>query len=294
VAIAFFALFGFIFLITQFLQLVLGYGVLQAGAATLPFALVTAALSPVGIVLTKIYGNRAVVATGLMLMSAGFATAAGSTADSDYWGRIVASMVLMGAGLAFTSGPATEAIMSALPPNRAGAGSAVNDTTRELGGTLGVAVIGSVMSSVFGARIADGLDALPVTMPDQAVATARSSVNGAIEIVQTLPALQAESVFTTVTEAFVAGLRAGSWVAAGATVAAFVLVLIALPGRPSGQHLWHSGRTDGAAGDRSWLMLAAELQAGRAAPGVGMATASADLLDLPSRPAGRLATTVTQ
>jgi len=277
VAIAFFGLFGFIFLITQFLQLVLGYGVLEAGAATLPFAIVTAALSPVAIVLTKIYGNRAVVATGLMLMSTGFALAAGSTADSEYWGRIVASMVLMAAGLAFTSGPATEAIMATLPPHRAGAGSAVNDTTRELGGTLGVAVIGSVMSSVYGQRIADALAALPMPLPNQAVNTARSSLTGAVAVVQTLPPEQAGSLFTIVTDAFVHGLQAGSLVAAGAAAGAFVMVLIAMPGPPPGQHLWRSGRHNGTAGsDRSWLLQAAELQARRAAPDVATESTSVE------------------
>lgn len=269
VAVAFFALFGFIFLITQFLQLVLDYGVLEAGAATLPFAIVTAALSPVAIVLTRVYGNRAVVATGLLLMSSGFTLAAGSTAESQYWGRIVASMVLIAAGLAFTSGPATEAIMATLPPHRAGAGSAVNDTTRELGGTLGVAVIGSVMSSVFGQRIADALAGLPTPPPDDVVSTARSSLTGAIAVVRMMPPDQAGSLSTTVTNAFVDGLRAGSLVAAGAAAAAVLMVLIALPGRPPGQHLLRTGRHAGTAGtDRSWLLRAVELQAGRVAPDV--------------------------
>ena len=98
----------------------------------------------------KRFGTTVVVAAGLALMSAGFVLAAGSGVDSAYWGRIVASMVLMAAGLAFTTGPATEAIMGALPAGRVGAGSAVNDTTREIGGTLGVAIVGSVMNSIYG------------------------------------------------------------------------------------------------------------------------------------------------
>ena len=84
--------------------------------ATLPFAVVIGSLSPVAIAVMKRFGTTAVVASGLALMSAGFVLAAGSEVDSAYWGRVVASMVLMAAGLAFTSGPATEAIMGALPP----------------------------------------------------------------------------------------------------------------------------------------------------------------------------------
>ena len=90
----------------------------------------------------KRFGTRVVVFAGLALMSAGFVVASTSSLDSQYLGRILASMVLMAAGLALTAGPSTDSIMSALPLARAGAGSAINDTTREIGGTLGVAVVG--------------------------------------------------------------------------------------------------------------------------------------------------------
>jgi Major Facilitator Superfamily len=152
IALAFFGLFGFIFLITQYFQVVRGYDPLRAGVATLPFAVVTGAMSPVAIGVMKRIGTKIVVAGGLACMSAGFVIAAGVGVDSAYWGRIIASMTLMAAGLALASTPATDAIMGAVLPGKAGAGSAVNDTTRELGGTLGVAVVGSVMASVYGAH----------------------------------------------------------------------------------------------------------------------------------------------
>ena len=118
IALAFFGLFGFIFLITQYFQLIRGFDPLRAGVATLPFALVTGAVSPAAIALMKRVGTKVVVTTGLALMSAGFLVAAGTTVDSAYWGRIVTAMVLMSAGLALTSSPATEAIMGALPPDK--------------------------------------------------------------------------------------------------------------------------------------------------------------------------------
>jgi hypothetical protein len=95
-------------------------------------------------------------------MSTGFVVAAGVGVDSAYWGRIIISMTLMAAGLALTSGPATDAIMGAVLPGMAGAGSAVNDMTRELGGTLDVAVVGSVMSSVYGPHVLRSLTSLGV------------------------------------------------------------------------------------------------------------------------------------
>ncbi len=160
IALAFFGLFGFIFLITQYFQAVRGYAPLRAGVATLPFAIVTGALSPVAIVLMKRFGTKLVVASGLLLMAAGFVVAATTPEYAAYWGHIVTAMALMAAGLALTASPATDAIMGALPPDKAGAGSAVNDTTREVGGTLGVAIVGSVLSSAYGSHVASSLSRL--------------------------------------------------------------------------------------------------------------------------------------
>ena len=229
IAAAFFGLFGFIFLITQYFQIVRGYGVLEAGFATLPFAVVIGALSPVAIALMKRFGTTAVVATGLALMSAGFVLAAGSDADSAYWGRIVTSMVLMAGGLAFTSGPATEAIMGALPAGRVGAGSAVNDTTREIGGTLGVAIVGSVMNSIYGSQLIQALGG--TTLSAEQTAAASRSVTAGFQAAALVPPAQAQTVMDATTAAFIDGLRAGSLVAAGVAALAAVAVLLFLPAR---------------------------------------------------------------
>jgi DHA2 family multidrug resistance protein-like MFS transporter len=229
IAAAFFGLFGFIFLITQYFQIVRGYGVLEAGLATLPFAVVIGALSPVAIVAMKRFGTTAVVASGLALMSAGFVTAAGSDADSAYWGRIVIAMVLMAAGLAMTSGPATEAIMGALPAGRAGAGSAVNDTTREIGGTLGVAIVGSVMNSIYGNQLIEALGG--TALPAADLAAASRSVSAGFEAAALVPPAEASAVVDATTQAFMDGLSAGSLVAAGVTTLAALAVLLFLPAR---------------------------------------------------------------
>jgi MFS transporter, DHA2 family, multidrug resistance protein len=229
IALAFFGLFGFIFLITQYFQVVRGYDPLRAGLATLPFAIVTGALSPVAIVVMKRAGTKLVVTAGLLLMSSGFVVAAGTAVSAAYWGRIIVAMVLMAAGLALTSGPATEAIMGALPRDKAGAGSAVNDTTRELGGTLGVAIVGSAMSSAYASHVTSALSHLGA--PAAVTAAARQSVVAGLGVAAHFPpALRAAAADAT-RLAFMNGLHAGSFVAAGATAAAALATLAFLPAR---------------------------------------------------------------
>ncbi len=225
IALAFFSLFGFIFLITQYFQAVRGYDTLTAGLATLPFALVIGATAPLAIVAMRALGTKLVVAAGLVTMAAGFAVAAGSTLESDYWGRIVLAMVLMAGGLGLVTSPATEAVMGALGNDSAGSGSAVNDTVREVGGTLGVAVVGSVLSTVYGPSVVDALTAGGA--PAQAAAGAADSVFAGLAVAGRLPG----TATVAVQQAFLDGVAAGSWVAAAATLAGAFVVLAFLPAR---------------------------------------------------------------
>src|SRR4029453_1978118 len=140
ITLGFFALFGFIFLVTQYLQLVKGYSALQAGVRTLPFAIamVVAAVSS-GKVVQRI-GTKVVVAAGLALMAGGFAIASTNDASTSY-SVIASARFLMGFGPGSAAAPATESILASLPREKAGVGSAVNDTTREVGGTRGGGVV---------------------------------------------------------------------------------------------------------------------------------------------------------
>jgi EmrB/QacA subfamily drug resistance transporter len=156
VMVTFFSLSGFIFLITQYFQVLRGFSPLATGARILPVALSIAVGSVVGGLLAPRIGTRAAVVSGLASFGTAMAWIAGSIdTDTPYWTTIVAQMLLMGLGIGLISTPATESIMLVLPPARAGIGSAVNDATRELGSTLGVAIVGSLFSSVFGAHLAD-------------------------------------------------------------------------------------------------------------------------------------------
>jgi len=222
VTVTFFALSGFIFLITQYFQVVRDFGPLSTGARILPVAMSIAVASVVGGILAPRVGTRAVVVTGLTFFGTAMAWIALSVeVDTSYWATIVPQMVLMGLGMGLISTPATESIMLVLPPARAGVGSAVNDATRELGATLGVAVIGSVFSSVFGARLVDS--AFDATGQAEAAA---DSVPVAFGIAGADPAL-----LDAVRDSFLAGLSVGCTVVAGLCFAAALIGTWALPGR---------------------------------------------------------------
>lgn len=240
VTFAFFALFGFIFLITQYFQFVRGYGPFESGLRVIPVAVAIAVTSITGTRLAVRFGNKAVVAGGLLSMSMAFAWIGFSDADMAY-GQIVGQMILLGGGLGLTSAPATEAIMGVVPPDKAGQGSAVNDATREVGGTLGVAVIGSVFASVYAATLVDrpGWD----QVPGETLGLAEDGIGLALGVVEQT-ASQADPEAASLlrdgaVQAFMDGLHAGCFVAAGVTLVASGLVLALLPARPESTALDH-------------------------------------------------------
>lgn len=162
VTIAFFALFGFVFLITQFFQFVRTYTPLETGVRFLPVAFAIAASSVIGSQLAPRLGTKAIVAPGMAFMGAAFLWISTVSVDVDYASVVIPQMILLGTGIGLVTAPATESIMRVLPPARAGVGSAVNDATRELGGTLGVAVVGALFASQYAdkliALVGDSLD----------------------------------------------------------------------------------------------------------------------------------------
>ncbi len=229
ISMAFFGLYGFIFMITMYFQLVRGYSTLKAGTATLPFAAVMAALSPLAIVIMKRTGTKLVVTVGMLMMAAGFLVAANAPVHADYWRVVVVSMCLMAAGMALATGPATDAILAALPVAKAGVGSAVNDTIRELGGALGVAVVGSVLSWSFGTHLASSWARLGV--PGAVTKTGQESLGSALAITRHLPAPAIAPAARAAGDSFMAGLHTGSVTVAGACVLAAVVAAVFLPPR---------------------------------------------------------------
>jgi EmrB/QacA subfamily drug resistance transporter len=227
VTVAFFALFGFIFVITQYFQFVRRYGPLSTGVRILPVALTIAVGSVLGARLAARVGTRVLVVTGLVLLGTSFAWIATTTTYAPYT-TLVAQMVLMGTGLGLTTAPATESILNVLPPAKAGVGSAVNDATREAGGTLGVAVIGSVFTSMYAHRLTGGSIA---ELPHDTAAAARDSVGAAISIAQHAPSPLSRQLLIDVNASFMSGLHVASLVAAGVCWLGAVVAL-KLPGRP--------------------------------------------------------------
>jgi len=232
IAVAFFCLFGFIFLVTQYFQFVKGYGTLSAGLHTLPFAITAAVFTPLAAVLALKIGSRVVVAGGLLLMAAGLVVSGfTSTQTANYWTVVILAMVLLSLGLSSITAPATEAVMGSLALDQIGSGAAVNNTTRELGGTLGVAVLGSVFTSVYSPRISSSFASFPI--PQGAKAAARESMAAAIVVVDRATSVEVPALRNAANSAFLAGFKPACLTGAGVAVAAAVLAIRFLPGRHS-------------------------------------------------------------
>src|SRR5262250_4034724 len=176
VTVSFFTLFGFIFLITLYFQFVRGYAPLSTGVRLLPVAVAVGAGSVAGTQLAVRAGTKLIVTTGLVAVAGFYAWVAATTSTTLSYGIIAAQMVVYGLGLGLTSASATESIMGAISRAKAGVGSAVNDSTRLIGGTLGVAVIGSVYLSVYGTRLTA---TTPPAVPGPIVSLAHQSVGAA-------------------------------------------------------------------------------------------------------------------
>jgi EmrB/QacA subfamily drug resistance transporter len=158
ITISFFMMFGFFFLMSLYLQFARGYSPLDAGLATLPFAVTIVLVSPRSAPLADRIGGGRTIAYGFGLIAAGMTVMTAIGVGTPY-PVLVAGMVLLSAGMAITAAPATGSIMSAVPLAKAGVGSAVNDTTREFGGALGIAVFGSIVNSAYRSNIdLGGLD----------------------------------------------------------------------------------------------------------------------------------------
>jgi EmrB/QacA subfamily drug resistance transporter len=211
IMVLFFALFGFLFLSTQYLQFVLGYSPSAAGLRVLPYAGAMIVFATVSAALVQRLGTKRVVTAGMLLFATGLAVAATVTAGAGY-GRLAVALVLMGAGMGLAGAPATESITGSLPPERANIGSAVNDTTRELGGALGVAIVGSIMSSLYATRLTEGI---PAGVPAPVVAAARESLGAAVQV--------SAAVADPAREAFVHAMSLASiFVALVAALGAFI------------------------------------------------------------------------
>ncbi|MGH9279330.1 MAG: MFS transporter [Acidimicrobiales bacterium] len=184
---AFFVMFGLFFLFAQYLQFVRGYSPLSAGLATLPLAVTLVIVAPRSALMAEKVGTGSVIAAGFVLISSGFALLSFIGPGTSYL-MLALALVLLGAGMSLTAAPATGSIMSAVPQAKAGVGSAINDTTREVGGALGIAVLGSIANAVYRSSVDFG----PLNLPGEVGTAARESVGAATFMAERIPGLGAE------------------------------------------------------------------------------------------------------
>ncbi len=217
ITLTYFALFGSTFLLTQYFQFVLGYSPLKAGFLTAPVAVGIMALAPRAPRFVERFGTKKVVVTGLLIVAASLGCYASDTLMSSLVGGGLIR-VLFGAGMGLTVAPATESIMGSLPKNKAGVGSAVNDTTRQTGGALGVAVLGSVFLFRYHSEIGD-LSFVDASVRDQA----SDSIGQALGVARTLSEPARSMLTDLARHSFVESMRV-VYVAAASIVllAAFV------------------------------------------------------------------------
>jgi EmrB/QacA subfamily drug resistance transporter len=197
-------------MLTQYLQFVLGYGPMKAGLALLPYALAAAVCNGLGATLGKTLSNKTLIVAGLLVMGGAFAILA---MGSGYvW--VLISMLVMGVGGGLAGPAAYASIMSAIPLEHAGVGSAMNDTLQQVGMAISIAILGSVLAGVFTSN-----------MPEDAPAAARESIGAAFQLGYGEPA---KTAFTT-------AMSTGSWISAGFSIAAALLGLTLLRTRPKTQ-----------------------------------------------------------
>ena len=232
ITLTFFAMFGSLFLFSQYLQFVLGYTPLQTGIRLLAVAIPMMIVAPLSPRFVHRFGTKYVVAAGMSFSTIGLILLSFLTADSTY-PQLVWRLVILSCGLALTMAPATESIMGSLPLAKAGVGSAVNDTTRQVGGALGVAVLGSVFNSIYTSSVTDGLSAS--SLPASAVATAKDSVGGALAVAASIGGAAGNEVANVARSAFVDGLEFASRAGALVTLIGVVITLLWLPARARGR-----------------------------------------------------------
>ncbi|MEO5722866.1 MAG: MFS transporter [Ilumatobacteraceae bacterium] len=227
ITLTFFALYGSTFLLTQYFQFVLEYSPLKAGVLTAPVAVGIMVMAPQAPRLVERIGTKLVVVIGLVIVAVGMATYSIEPIVSSFVGGAFARL-LFGIGMGLVIAPATESIMGSLPKAKAGVGSAVNDTTRQTGGALGVAIIGSVFAAVYHHEIK-----VPDGLPAGAVPMVRDSIGAALDSIGRfdLPATVGRLVHDASGEAFFSGMQVAAWLGTGIIVCAAVVAYRFLPAR---------------------------------------------------------------
>ena len=215
----FFALYGIVFILTQYFQFAQGLTPLGAGLRMLPVSVVVFLIAPRIPAVIARSGTRATISAGLVISAAGMATMGLLGPASPYWLAAVGLLVL-GTGLAVTMPTATHAIVSSLPTHKSGVGSALNDMTRETGGAIGIALLGSLLSVGYRQGISGRIGDLPAAVAE----AASDSIGGALGAGAGLPVDAAARLHSLAAEAFDRGMTLAAWVAAAMLALLAVIV----------------------------------------------------------------------
>jgi EmrB/QacA subfamily drug resistance transporter len=229
----FFALQGATFYLVYYLQGARGYSPLQSGAALIPVAIGMAFMAPRSARLAERFGAKAVCGSGFVLIALSFTGFQLLDQTSPLW-LLLLILSVQGVGMGAVMAPATESIMSVVPREKAGAGAAVNNSVRQVGGALGVAILGSVLAAAYSAHLGTAVNALPAGVR----AEAGQSIVGTLEAVSQAQAAgdpeaarAAAGLVEPAREAFVAAMHLTAVGTAAAALIAAVIVLVWLPGR---------------------------------------------------------------
>ncbi len=228
ITLTFMALMGMIFGLTQYLQSVLGFSPLKAGAMLIPMSIVMAVLAPMSARLVERIGTKVVVGAGLAIVSLGLLSQTQLTASTPTL-VVILTTLLLAVGMANVMAPATESIMGSLPRAKAGVGSAVNDTTRQVGGAIGVALIGSLLASVYRSDVRTGLATTEASR--SIVARASSTVQAGVAAGADAGGRTGDRIVAVAHDAFLSGYHLATLVAAGIVLTAAVGVFLWLPAR---------------------------------------------------------------
>jgi EmrB/QacA subfamily drug resistance transporter len=222
--LVFFALQGMFFSFSLFLQLIQGYSPLESSIRLLPVAATLAVTAPLSTPLANRFGKRKVVAGGMLTVAIGTLIVSTVGVTSPFL-QLVAGMVVLAMGMGLAMSPTTDLLMSAVPKERAGMGSAMNDTTRELGGALGIAVLGSILASQYASRIAT----VVIGLPDAAKQVAETSLAGALAVGTRIGGEAGQTFVTAAKDAWMQGFQFSLYIGAAIIAVAAVIAFIGLP-----------------------------------------------------------------
>ena len=227
-----FALTGLLFVQTQFLQFQLGYSALQAGVRMLPAAGAIAIVAPFSAIAVRRLGTKLTVALGLALVAGGLWQISSATVTTTYSG-VLPGMIMIGVGAGLVMPASTGSLMGTLPLEHAGVGSATNGTFLNIGGALGVAILGSLMSSRYQHQL--GASAAAHFLPAPVQHTILGSLGAALGVAGHVGGLLGSALATAARAAFVTGMSLALEIGGGVVLAGVLLALVVLPSQPSAQ-----------------------------------------------------------